>query len=82
MLDIDYERLAQDPMPEAARILAFCGLDWEPGCVDLAGSGGAVNTASSAQVREPIHQRGIAAWRRYEPWLGPLAARLGENRAV
>ena len=31
-----------------------------------------VNTASSAQVREPIHQRGIEAWRRYQAWLGPL----------
>ena len=41
----------------------------------------AVNTASSAQVREAIHQRGIAAWRRYEPWLGPLAERLGDAGA-
>lgn len=83
VLDIDYERLAQEPEREAARILAFCGLDWQPDCIELAGTGGAaVNTASSAQVREPIHQRGIAAWRRYEAWLGPLAARLAENGAI
>ena len=74
----DYEDLARDAGAEAARILDFCGLGWEPGCVDLGGSQRAVNTASSAQVREPIHQRGIGAWRRYERnWAaaGRLAAR-------
>jgi tetratricopeptide (TPR) repeat protein len=82
VLDVDYERLARDPEAEARRILEFCGLAWEPGCVDLAGNARAVNTASSAQVREPIHQRSIAAWRRYEDRLGPLAARLGEHAAL
>lgn len=76
VLDVSYEELARDPQAQAERILAFCGLDWEPGCIDTGGNAGAVNTASSAQVREPIHQRGIEAWRRYEAHLGPLAARL------
>ena len=82
VLDVDYERLAREPEAEARRILEFCGLPWEPACIDLAGNAGTVNTASSAQVREPIHQRGIAAWRRYERWLGPLAARVGESDPV
>jgi tetratricopeptide (TPR) repeat protein len=77
VLEVDYESLAREPETQARRILDFCGLPWEPGCVDLAGNARAVNTASSAQVREAIHQRGIAAWRRYEPWLGPLATRIG-----
>lgn len=76
VLDVSYESLARDPEAEARRILAFCGLDWEPGCVDVGGNTRAVNTASSAQVREPIHQRGIEAWRRYEPWLGSLHTQL------
>ena len=82
VLEVDYERLAREPEAEARRILGFCGLPWEPACIDLAGNAGTVNTASSAQVREPIHQRGIAAWRRYERWLGPLAARLGETEPI
>ena len=76
VLEVDYEQLARDPAGEAERILAFCGLGWEPGCTDLGSNRRAVNTASSAQVREPIHQRGIGAWRRYEAQLQPLAARL------
>jgi tetratricopeptide (TPR) repeat protein len=82
VLDVDYERLARAPVEEAARILAFCGLDWEPGVADPAGNARAVNTASSAQVREPIHQRGIEAWRRYEERLAPLSARLGDSSTL
>jgi len=76
VLDVDYETLARDPAGEGARVLAFCGLDWDPACLDVGGNARSVNTASSAQVREPIHTRGIAAWRRYERHLGPLQAQL------
>jgi tetratricopeptide (TPR) repeat protein len=77
VLDVDYEALARDPRAEADRILAFCGLPWDPACLDIGGNARPVNTASSAQVREPIHTRGIGAWRRYERYLGPLRERLG-----
>ncbi len=76
VLDVRYEDLARDPRREAERILAFCGLPWDEACLDIGGNTRAVNTASSAQVREPIHQRSIQAWRRYEAQLQPLAARL------
>jgi tetratricopeptide (TPR) repeat protein len=83
VLDVDYEALARDPRGEGERVLAFCGLPWDAACLDVGGSARSVNTASSAQVREPIHTRGIGAWRRYEAWLQPLAARLaGERPAV
>ena len=76
VFDVSYERLAAEPEAEARRILAFCGLEFEPGCIDTASNRGSVNTASSAQVREPIHQRNVGAWRRYERHLGPLAEAL------
>lgn len=76
ILDVSYEELARDPHRQAERILAFCGLDWEPGCIETRENARAVNTASSAQVREPLHQRGIGAWRRYEPQLQALQSRL------
>jgi hypothetical protein len=76
VLDVDYEALARDPAGEGARVLAFCGLVWDPACLDVGGNARSVNTASSAQVREPIHTRGIAAWRRYERQLAPLQASL------
>ena len=79
VLDVRYEDLARDPEGQCRRILEFCGLAWEDGCLDVGGNQRAVNTASSAQVREPLHQRGIGAWRRYEPQLQALQARLARH---
>lgn len=79
VLDVSYEDLARDPEGQCRRILGFCGLPWEGGCLDVGGNQRAVNTASSAQVREPLHQRGIGAWRRYEPQLRGLRDRLAAN---
>jgi tetratricopeptide (TPR) repeat protein len=79
VLDVSYEELARDPRSQAERILAFCGLDWEAACLDVGSNTRTVNTASSAQVREPIHQRSIEAWRRYETQLAPLAGRLAAH---
>jgi len=47
-------------------VFGFCGLDWEPGCVDLTRNKSAVATLSMAQVREPIHTRSFEEWRPYE----------------
>jgi hypothetical protein len=34
-------------------------------------------TASSEQVRQPISDKGVHEWRKFEPWLGPLEEALG-----
>lgn len=82
VLDVSYEELTADPEGQARRILAFCGLDWQPGCLDVGSNTRAVNTASSAQVREPIHRRNVEAWRRYAPHLTRLQARLAKNGLI
>lgn len=73
---VDYEQLVTDPMATAARVSAFCGLDFDPGCVDITSNLSPVATASSSQVRQPINAKGIGAWRRYERQLQPLRERL------
>jgi hypothetical protein len=37
-----------------------------------------VRTPSSEQVRQPIFRDGLDQWTKYEPWLGPLKAALGD----
>lgn len=76
VLDVSYESLVTDPEAASRTILDFCGLGWRPECIDIEASAGAVTTASSAQVREPIHRRAVDGWRRYERQLEPLRARL------
>jgi hypothetical protein len=77
ILDVDYARLVAEPEAVAREVLTFCGLDDEPGCTDLGRNTAPVATLSNQQVREPIHRRAQAEWRRYERQLEPLRAALG-----
>jgi hypothetical protein len=54
------------------RILDFCGLEFEPQCVEFYKTERSIRTASSEQVRQPIFKEGIDQWRNFEPWLDPL----------
>jgi hypothetical protein len=60
------------------RILDFCGLDFEPGCVEFHKTERSIRTASSEQVRQPIFREGLDQWKNYEPWLEPLKDALGD----
>lgn len=73
ILRVRYEDLVSDPQPQLLRISEFCGLPPAEGLDDIAANPAPVSTASSAQVREPLHQRNVGGWRRYERELQPLA---------
>jgi tetratricopeptide (TPR) repeat protein len=75
-LEVDYERLVADPETQTRRLLAHCGLDWHPACLDFHQTRRAVRTASAAQVRQPLYRRSVGRWRRYEALLAPLLAEL------
>jgi predicted Zn-dependent protease len=72
-----YESLIEDTEPEVRKLLDYCGLPFEEGCLRFYENERAVRTASSQQVRKPIFREGVAQWRHYEPWLKPLKAALG-----
>jgi len=73
-----YEHLVEDTEAEVRRLLEYCGLPFEEGCLAFHENRRAVSTASSEQVRRPIFRSGLDYWRHYEPWLGPLEAELGD----
>jgi hypothetical protein len=60
------------------RILDFCGLEFEAGCVEFYKTERSVRTASSEQVRRPIFTEGLDQWRHFEPWLGALKEALAD----
>jgi predicted Zn-dependent protease len=72
-----YERMIDDTEVEIRRLLHYCGLPFEPGCLRFHENTRAVRTASSEQVRRPIYREAVDYWRHFEPWLGPLKEALG-----
>ena len=72
-----YERLIEDTETEVRRLLEYCGLPFEEGCLRFYDNERAVRTASSEQVRQPIYREAVDHWRHFEPWLGPLKEALG-----
>ena len=71
-----YETLVDDTEGEIRRLLAYCGLEFQPACLRFWETKRVVSTASSQQVRRPIFRDGLDQWRNFEPWLGPLKASL------
>jgi hypothetical protein len=72
-----YEDLVESPDNEVRKLLAFLGLVFEDACLRPHESDRLVLTASAEQVRRPINRDGLGHWRHFEPWLGPLKAKLG-----
>jgi len=77
ILDVHYEDVVADLEVQARRIIAHCGLDWDPRCLTFHQTERPVRTASAAQVRRPIYNSAVGRWRVHEKSLGPLLAELG-----
>lgn len=78
ILTVQHEDVVENLEGNVRRILDFCGLRFEPACLEFHKTERNVRTASSEQVRQPISRQGVDQWRNYEPWLGPLKDGLGE----
>ena len=77
ILRVHHEDVVADLESNVRRILDFCGLGFEAGCLEFHKNERSVRTASSEQVRRPIYKEGLDQWRHYEPWLKQLKTSLG-----
>ena len=77
MLEVQYEDVVNNLEEQARRLVDFCGLDWNPRCLDFHNTERSIRTASLAQVRQPLYSSSIGRWRRYESHLKPLLDALG-----
>ena len=77
--EVNYEDIVANPEGKMRDILAFTGLNWSCDILDHTASTHQVNTASAAQVREPIYYTSVARWRRYGPLLQGLGMALGSH---
>jgi tetratricopeptide (TPR) repeat protein len=78
VLRVQHEDVIGDLEGSVRRILDYCGLPFEQGCIEFHKNKRAVRTPSSEQVRQPIFRDGLDNWKTYEPWLEPLRAALGD----
>lgn len=76
LLEVSYEALVAGLEPEARRLIAHCGLDWDARCLEFHKTRRTVRTASAIQVRRPLYKDAIGRAQPYLPWLGPLQAAL------
>ena len=74
--DLDYETLVADFDTEAKKLVARCGLDWREECREFFKARRAVDTASAAQVRQPIYSTSIGQAARYGDKIRPLLTAL------
>jgi hypothetical protein len=78
VLRLQYEVLVREPDPSIRRLLAHCGLEFEPGCLAFHETKRAVRTASAEQVRQPLYTSGMGYWKHFESQLEPLRRALGD----
>jgi hypothetical protein len=78
VLRVRHEDVVDDLEHNVRRILDFCGLDFEPACIEFYKTERSIRTASSEQVRQPIFREGLDQWKHYEQWLVPLKDALGD----
>ncbi|HEY3521372.1 MAG TPA: sulfotransferase, partial [Rhodanobacteraceae bacterium] len=79
VFDLEYETLAADPETEIRRLLDFCGLPFDPACLEFHKTPRTVQSApSAAQVRQPM-RRDTARSALYGDKLDRLRQRLRDG---
>jgi len=81
MYRVSYEDLVTDHEHEIKKLLDYCKLLFEPGCLQFHQTVRPVNTPSAIQVRQPLYQSAVSRWKRFEKHLHPLNVGLSNEYA-
>jgi hypothetical protein len=76
LLEVDYEETVADLEGVTRKLVDWCGLAWEPACLEFHKAKRPVRTASVVQVRQPVFRTSVGRWKHYEHTLALLFARL------
>jgi tetratricopeptide (TPR) repeat protein len=74
--DVAYEDLVNEQEATTRRLLEYCDLPFEAGCLDFHKTDGSVMTASAVQVRMPLYRSSLDKWRDYAAHLEPARQRF------
>ncbi|MFC7047959.1 tetratricopeptide repeat-containing sulfotransferase family protein [Emcibacter nanhaiensis] len=73
---VAYEDIIKDQEGATRGLLDYCGLPWDPACLDFHKNRSAVTTASAVQVRKPIYSTSMGRWKHFETELAPIVPSL------
>ena len=82
LLVLRYEELVDNSEQVTRGLLEHCGLPFDPACLAFHETDRQVRSPSASQVRQPLYNSAVGAWRNYEQHLGPLKAALGLNKNI
>jgi hypothetical protein len=71
-MTLQYEEVVGNFEVGVRRLLEHCALPFEEACLRFYETDRPVRTASSEQVRQPIHTRSIGFWKNYDDKLDEL----------
>ena len=71
-LDVSYEEMVNDLEGTARRLIDWCGLEWEPACLEFHKTERPVQTASATQVRQALYSTSVGRWHNYAAVLPEL----------
>lgn len=78
VLDVPYEAVVADTEYWARRIVEYCGLAWEPQCLEFYKVKRQVHTASYHQVRQRVYRSSVQRWVHFDSHMAPLKSVLGD----
>ena len=73
---LDNEELVNNQETISKKLIEFCELDWEEQCLEFHKNKRQVRTASIEQVRKPMNNKSIGAWKKYENYLSEMITEL------
>ena len=76
LLEVDYEAMVGDLPAQVRRLLAHCGLAWDPACLAFERNPRPVATASALQVRQPLYSGAVRRRRPAPELIAALMAAL------
>jgi tetratricopeptide (TPR) repeat protein len=79
MLDVNYEETVADLEGMAKRLVSWCGLEWDPACLEFHKTKRPVRTASMIQVREPAYTRSVGRRLHYPEVFGVLERHIWQD---
>ncbi len=73
---LDNEELVNNQEKVSKSLINYCELGWEEQCLEFHKNKRQVRTASIEQVRKPINNKSIGAWKKYESYLSEMLTEL------